>query len=381
MIKRTFWLEMVQAAWKRKSVVWLAGVRRSGKTFLCRSLPDVEFLDCELPRVRRMLEDPETFWESRAGRRVVLDEIHRLADPSQVLKIAADHFPSVRVLATGSSTLAATAKFRDTLTGRKAVVWLTPMTIKDGADFGQTDLPHRLLRGGLPPHFMAGDWPEREYQEWMDAYWARDIQELFRLEKRAVFMKFTDMLLTSSGGIFEATRFARACEANRGTITNYLATLETTFAAHVLRPYHGRKAEEIIHAPKVFMFDTGFVCAFRGWTTLRPEDVGGLWEHLVLNEMHARWQMREVRYWRDKRGNEVDFILAPRGRPPIAIECKSRPEAFEPAAMARFRVLHPGGKNYVICPHLKAAYIKRYKDLEVEFLPLEALFARVGNPL
>lgn len=53
------------------------------------------------------------------NRRVVLDEIHRLPNPAEFLKIAADHYPHVKVLATGSSTLSATTKFRDTLTGRK----------------------------------------------------------------------------------------------------------------------------------------------------------------------------------------------------------------------------------------------------------------------
>lgn len=54
--------------------------------------------------------------------KVVLDEIHRLANPSEVLKIAADHFPRVRVIATDTSTLAAKDKFNDTLAGRKREV-------------------------------------------------------------------------------------------------------------------------------------------------------------------------------------------------------------------------------------------------------------------
>ncbi len=85
---------------------------------LCRLLRDVEYLDCELPSVRRRLRDPESFWEALRGKRVALDEVHRLEDPASLLKIAADHFPTVRVIATGSSTLGATAKFRDTLAGR-----------------------------------------------------------------------------------------------------------------------------------------------------------------------------------------------------------------------------------------------------------------------
>ena len=91
----------------------------AGKTCLAQSLADVEYFDCELPRVRAMMEDPEDFWESLRGKRVALDEVHRLENPSQLLKIAADHFPTVRVLATGSSTLGASTKFRDTLTGAR----------------------------------------------------------------------------------------------------------------------------------------------------------------------------------------------------------------------------------------------------------------------
>jgi len=118
------------------------------------------------------MEDPEGFLEDLAGRRVVLDEIHRLDNPSQLLKIAADHFRDTHILATGPSTLGASAKFKDTLAGRKIDLWLTPMIGPDLRDFGNEDLGHRLLRGGLPPFFMARDLPERDFQEWMDAYWA-----------------------------------------------------------------------------------------------------------------------------------------------------------------------------------------------------------------
>ena len=77
MVERRFWIERLERAWRRRSVVWLMGVRRVGKTVLCRSLPRTEYLDCELPRVRRELEDPEAFFDIRKGRRIVLDEVHR----------------------------------------------------------------------------------------------------------------------------------------------------------------------------------------------------------------------------------------------------------------------------------------------------------------
>ncbi|MBE7461529.1 MAG: hypothetical protein HS112_13535 [Zoogloeaceae bacterium] len=47
-----------------------------------------------------------------SGQRVVPDEVHRLGNPSELLKIAADHYRDTRIVATGSSTLGASAKFR-----------------------------------------------------------------------------------------------------------------------------------------------------------------------------------------------------------------------------------------------------------------------------
>ncbi len=34
MIRRPFWLHRIQALWRRRSIVWLSGVRRVGKTTL-----------------------------------------------------------------------------------------------------------------------------------------------------------------------------------------------------------------------------------------------------------------------------------------------------------------------------------------------------------
>ncbi len=370
---RTFWLEGVEAAWRRRRIVWLAGVRRVGKTVLCQSLPNVEYFDCELPRVRRQVEDPEGFLESLRGKRVVLDEIHRMGNPSELLKIAADHYPEVKIIATGSSTLGASAKFRDTLAGRKADIWLTPMVEADLADFGNTDLKHRLLRGGLPPFFLAESVSEHEFQEWMDAYWAKDIQELFRLERRHSFQRFAELLLTHSGGIFEATRYAAPCEVSRTTIASYLGVLEATFVVHLLRPFARHRSAEIVSAPKVYGFDTGFVCYHRGWQRLRDDDLGSLWEHFVLNELHARLQTRVLRYWRDKRGHEIDLVLGGAEGRPVAVECKWKADAFDPSSLLAFRRRYPAGPNFVVASDISRSWTRKYGDVAVKSVSLQGL--------
>jgi predicted AAA+ superfamily ATPase len=80
MIKRPVWNERLAAGWKQAPIVWLTGPRRVGKTVLAQSLPDAEFLNCDLPSVAERLRDPESFYRSVKKGFVVFDEIHQLPD-------------------------------------------------------------------------------------------------------------------------------------------------------------------------------------------------------------------------------------------------------------------------------------------------------------
>jgi hypothetical protein len=379
MIKRRIWSGLLEDAWRQRPVIWLSGVRRSGKTVLSRSLPHVEYFDCELPRVRNLMEDPEKFLKKLRRKRIVLDEIHKLADPSQLLKISADYFPDIHVLATGSSTLGASRKFRDTLTGRKTSLWLTPMTTADARDFRKPGLEHRMLHGGLPPFFQAAKLEDRTFLEWMDAYWARDIEELFRLQRRASFQRFVGLLFRRSGGIFEATSYASPCEVSRVTLGSYLNVMEETHVAHVIRPFSSRRAIEIVAAPKVYAFDTGFVCYFNGWDQVSGERRGFLYEHLVLNELHAGFQTRQVSYWRDKHGNEADFVLARRGAPPVAVESKWKAGEFNPGGLLAFARAYPGARLLLVASDLTHPEVRDYSGQEVHLTPLAGLVGYIGH--
>ncbi|MFZ1957094.1 MAG: AAA family ATPase, partial [Desulfobacterales bacterium] len=86
-------------------MLWISGDHRVGKTCLCQTIAEIHYFDCELPRVRRMMEDSEGFLSGLRHQRVVMDEIHRLGNPSEILKIAADHYPDFKIIAKGSSRL------------------------------------------------------------------------------------------------------------------------------------------------------------------------------------------------------------------------------------------------------------------------------------
>ena len=377
LISRPFWQAMIEQAWKTRNIIWLMGVRRVGKTSLCQSLQNVTYFDCERPRIRYLFENPESFLESQRGKRIILDEIHRLDNPSEILKLAADYYQSVKIIATGSSTLGVSAKFKDTLTGRKKEIWLTPLLLHELSDFGNTDIKHRLLFGGLPPFFASKQLPEDHFKEWIDSYWAKDIQEIFRVEKRYSFQKFTELLLAYSGGQFEASKFAAPCEVSRQTISNYLAILETTFVIHVIRPYTTHKPTEIVMAPKVYSFDTGFTSYAKGWQQLRKEDIGLLWEQCVLNEMHAYLQNNSIHYWRSKRGHEIDFVVPSRQNNVLAaIECKysiatRNVEKTIPTLcknIKAFRNHYPKGKNYIVAYDVDIPFKRSYDGIHIFFV-------------
>ena len=378
MIVRPFWQQRIFRAWIDAPIVWLCGVRRSGKTILAESLDaeQVQYINCDLPTAEMMLRDPLLFYKNCADSIVIFDEIHQLPDPARVLKIGADAFPQLKILATGSSTLSASNKFRDTLTGRKRVVHLTPVLLDELSAFGVT-LSQRLFHGGLPAALLAQSKQPALYREWLDSFFARDIQRLFGFRDMNRFNALFEYLLRQSGGQFEVTKTASALGITRPTVESHLTALEVTHAMTIVRPFHGGGQHELSKQPKVYGFDTGFVSFARGWDPLRQDDLGILWEHLVLEYLQAHFPDQHIHYWRDKNGREVDFVL-PRNRDSVdVIECKWDANEFDSTALKVFRSYYPHGQNYLVSPSGSRAYTRRYSEHEVRIgSPAELLVAK-----
>jgi predicted AAA+ superfamily ATPase len=396
-IARPFWLARLEASWAAAPVAWLSGPRRLGKTTIARALSGATYVNCDLPSAQRRLEDPESFFASipvaapaASARRtatarnakpaatrdpasvVILDEVHRLADPSMALKIGADTRPDLRILATGSSTLAATQKFRDSLAGRKREVALQPVLFDELEDFGAS-IERRLLHGGMPQMLLAREPDPEFFNEWLDSFFARDIAELFRIERRREFLLLFRLLLRQNGGQATVVDLATRCGATRPTVMNWLEALEVTQVIRVIRPYHGGADAELTKLPRIYAFDTGFVAHENGWTELRPEEHGQLWENLVLEHLLSRPTRLEVHYWRDKQRREVDFVV-PRGRGVVdAIECKWDARRAASEGFKAFRALHPKGRNFVVAPRVAQSTERTIDGIGVTVCPLGAL--------
>jgi predicted AAA+ superfamily ATPase len=252
------------------------------------------------------------------------------------------------------------------LTGRKTQIFLPPVLWNECLDdFGITDFDRRLLNGGLPEFLLSESKNGELYSEWMDSYYARDIQELFNVRNRTGFLKLMHLLFIRSGGIMEISSLAKESGLSRPTVMAHIESMSVAHAITSVFPFFGGGKKEIVKRPKVYAFDTGFVTHVRGWNEIRESDRVVLWEHLVLDMLRVLFG--KVYYWTDKNKNEIDFIVKGEKGELHTMECKINPDKYSPEAVNKFREYYPKGRNYCFCPHIKMPYKLRYGNTEVYF--------------
>jgi len=379
MVDRGYWVRAVREAWERRPIVWLAGVRRIGKTTLARQIEGDRFFNCDLPSVRRECADPESFLarvaDGGSGTTVILDEVHRLEDPSLLLKIADDEHPGLRILATGSSTLLASHRFSDALTGRKVSLLLPGVLWREcrGA-FGGIDYHRRLLHGGFPDQLLAKRPDPHFFEEWIDSYFARDLQELYGLRDRGGYRRLVECLACQSGGALTISDVASQVGLSRPSVYSYLDALEDSHVCFRLPPYHRGGSQEVVRRPRCYLFDTGLIAHVRGWRDLGDGRDGLLWEHLILDHLRTRYPDRALHHWRTRGGDEIDFVVERGGDAVDAIEAKLEPQRWRAGdALGAFRSRYPHGRNLVVGPWVERPSRFRHGDLEIEVVGVDGL--------
>ncbi|KKS16100.1 MAG: hypothetical protein UU71_C0008G0029, partial [Parcubacteria group bacterium GW2011_GWB1_41_6] len=121
------------------------------------------------------------------------------------------------------------------------------------------------------------------------------------------------------------------------SVKKYLNFLEKTYICKLVRPFFKNKRTEIVKNPKVYFIDTGIrntvINDFRGLGD--RVDKGSLLENGLA--MQFIKQGIDFNFWRDKKKNEVDFVLSLGNGKISAIESKTSlrgvarktPEAFK----------------------------------------------------
>ena len=390
MVKRRFWIEQIEKAWAEYPVVWLRGVPGSGKTSLMEQIQNQEaqYIDCHLQRIKERFAIPGDFLRANPQPIQLLDGIDQVKHGDEILKKAIEEHSERKLLVTASDP----AFIPRTIPNRYHTIHIDHILESEMEGFNIV-LQQRLFLGGLPlafkdsPPFPSGA-PlafngnrknPRFYQNWMELFFAREIQRNFGFRDMDRFNRVFEYVLQHSGQPFEGVQAAVALGTTRPTIGSHIQALETMSGLTVIRPFHGNYPKELVKIPRIYAFDTGFVSFARGWENLRQEDCLLLWRHLVLEELQARFPTEAIQYWGDKTGRDLDFVMPRADRSVDVFSCAWERDRYDSSALKIFRQHYPQGCNYLLVPSGESRGIQQIGTLELRVCTPGDLNSRIAE--
>ena len=284
---------------------------------MARSLPGGEqgYLSWDIPadRERILLQELPVapLW--------IFDEIHKYRGWRDYMKGVFDGRPAEQqILVTGSARLEYYRFSGDSLQGRYHLLRLHPFSV---AELGPESLQTLMALGGFPEPFLSGS--EVEARRWSRNYRnlithedirsLENVQDLGRLE--LLMLRLPALV----GSPLSVNALREDLQVGYKIVAKWLDILERLYAIFRLPPFRAPMLRAIKKARKHYHFD---------WSVV-PEP-GLRFENLVachlLKWVHHRQDAlgldAELRYFRDKDGREVDFVLTEGGQPVLLVECK-----------------------------------------------------------
>ncbi len=366
-------------------VVAIIGARQVGKTTLARMMavrhevtPVVAF-DLEDPRDRARLADPILALEPLRGL-VILDEIQRLPEVFEVLRVLADRPDTpARFLVLGSAGPGLLRQGAESLAGRIAYYELPGLRLDEVPSEHADAL---WVRGGFPRSFLAESEARSALwrREFLRTFTERDLPQLGVGVAADTMQRLWTMLAHTHGHTLNASALARSFGVSDATVRRYLDSLTSALVVRQLRPWHENLRKRQVKAPKVYITDTGVLHTLLGLDTahdlLGHPQVGASWEWFALSNVVERlgadWG-RDAYFWGTYAGAEVDLVVI-RGNRRLGFEVKrtSAPSltpsmriALEDLGLERIDVLYAGRETFPLGEGVRAVPAHRiWIDIE-----------------
>lgn len=311
-----------------RKMVFVAGPRQVGKTTLARSLPGarVGYLSWDAPadrdRILRGELPPGRFW--------AFDEIHKYRAWRNYLKGLYDgRRRRQRILVTGSARLDLYRFGGDSLQGRYHLLRLHPLSAAELGLRTPADLAHLLALGGFPEPYFGGSEVEARR-------WSREHRMLFLREEVTSLERILDLgrlealmlaLPERVGSPLSLDALRGEIEVAHKTLAHWLTVLERLYAVFRIGPFGPPKLRALKKMPKHYHTD---------WTVVRrpPARFENLVACSLLKWVHFEQDTKgrdlDLRYFRDRQGREVDFVVLEGRDPTLLVECKWEDAPVDP---------------------------------------------------
>ena len=347
---------VVQDAARHFPAIVVTGPRRAGKTTLLRKLfPKAQYVLLEDPDIQaRVRSDPRAFLEALRPP-VVFDEIQNTPELLAYVRTVIDtgRRRMGQWLFTGSQEAPLMQGISESMAGRAAILQLLPFSLSETQKVN-------LLHGGFPEVLARPKARGLWFASYLQTYLERDVRAITNVRDLATFRRFLALLASRHGQILNKTDLAAPLGVTVPTIGDWLHILEVTGQVILVPPYFENLGKRLIKSPKVYLGDSGLACYLLGLTSAaeleRSPFLGSLFEGFVAAEIVKsqadRGMRKELYYFRDQQGLEVDFLV-PRSNAKLwLIEAKSaktvRPSMASPLISLQKALQKRAGRLIVV---------------------------------
>ncbi|MBI5632281.1 MAG: ATP-binding protein [Nitrospirae bacterium] len=309
------------------SAVILTGPRRSGKTTLLKHLsPRASCYLLEDPDIiARVRSDPHAFINS-IKLPVILDEIQNVPEILNYVRTIIDRNPERKGqwFLTGSQEAPLMRGVTESMAGRAAIFQLMPFSVTESSKVS-------LFRGGFPEVLARPVVSDIWFRSYVQTYLERDVRAISSIRDLATFRRFLSLLASRCGQLLNRTDLAAPLGVSVPTISEWLNILEITSQIVLVQPFYENFGKRLIKSPKLYFVDTGLACHLLGIESAkmleRSSFLGAIFEGMVASEI-AKQQVnagkaRELYYFRDQQGLEVDFVVPAGNRRLLLVEAKA----------------------------------------------------------
>lgn len=322
---------------KLNKITTITGFRRVGKTYLLFLLIEkikkeafiyFNFEDERLPETTEILTELiNTIDELHAKRPkyLFLDEIHIIPGWGKFLRRIMDQ--GFKIFVTGSSSKLGLLEIPTELRGRTINRTLFPLSFPEYLRFKNIefeDLHTRtkleikrifreyLVYGGFPEIYDSNELERREIlQEYYRTLVQRDLIDRYNIREEALLNSTIKLLLNSlmiSISKLTNTIKSMGFRCSKNTISNYISYMEKSFFLFQVMYYSRNVKDQMQYPRKIYFIDNGLIKFLS-----HSPDESRLLENLVAVELARRG--KEFYYWRNQKGEEVDFVTIGRESP------------------------------------------------------------------